>query len=265
MSGPDHGERAAPRRRRAAGPPSLAELPAASLAAVEEMLGHAFARPVLVQEALTHRSAAGGGRRSNERLEFLGDRVLGLTIAAWLVERYPREQEGALGRRLAHLVSQPVLAAIAEAAGLPGLLAVAPGEARAGVRQQASVIADAMEALLGALFLDAGLAPVQSFVRRHFEAAIAADPEPPKDAKTALQEWGQARGLGLPTYEILSQEGPAHAPHFVMRASLGGESREGAAGSRRAAEQVAAQSLLALLQTQKKPARQPREPGPIKP
>ncbi|MBU6498910.1 MAG: ribonuclease III, partial [Rhodospirillales bacterium] len=107
--------------------------------AAQAILGHAFARPALLAEALTHRSAAHGhgrkGAGSNERLEFVGDRVLGLLIAEWLAERYPEEQEGDLGRRLAQLVSQPVLAEIAESCGLPGLLSIAAGESRAGVRQ----------------------------------------------------------------------------------------------------------------------------------
>lgn len=227
-------------------------LPAAAIsddtrAAVEALLGHRFANPRLLQEALTHRSAAGSGFLSNERLEFLGDRVLGLSMAVWLTERYPQEAEGALGRRLAHLVSQPVLADIAESLGLPALLAVAPGEARAGVRRRASVLADAVEALLGALYLDAGLEPVHRFVRQHFMAAMKAEAEPPKDAKTALQEWGQARAMGLPVYEIAGQDGPSHAPRFVIRVVLGGHTATGEAGSRRAAEQLAAQTLLARM------------------
>ena len=225
------------------------EATAASAAAdVEIILDYHFREPRLLREALTHRSAAGSGRGSNERLEFLGDRVLGLAVAVWLVEQYPREQEGALGRRLAHLVSQPVLARIAEELGLPALLSVAPGEARAGVRRRASVLADAVEALLGAMFLDGGLEPVQRFVRARFAGTMIAETDPPKDAKTALQEWGQARALGLPVYEILSREGPSHAPLFVMSVSLGGEVEQGQAGNRRAAEQVAAQALLIRLQ-----------------
>jgi ribonuclease-3 len=174
--------------------------------------------------------------------------VLGLSVAVWLAEQYPNEQEGALGRRLAHLVSQPVLAEIAETLGLPALLSVAPGEARAGVRRRASVIADAVEALLGAVFLDAGLEPVQHFVRRNFAAAMLAEAEPPKDAKTGLQEWGQARALGLPAYDIVSREGPSHAPHFVVSVSLGDHAARGEGGSRRAAEQAAAQALLDQLE-----------------
>lgn len=216
------------------------------LAAAEAILGHHFTRPALLREALTHRSALHGRHRraSNERLEFMGDRVLGLLMAEWLAERFPDEQEGALGRRLAHLASQPVLAEIATALALPAALTVAPGEARAGVRKRATVLADAMEALIGALYLDAGLACARAFVRRAFEGAMAAQAEPPKDAKTALQEWAQGNGLPLPLYEIAGREGPPHAPVFEMRVRVGARSGTGRAGTKQAAEQVAAGELL---------------------
>lgn len=218
----------------------------------EAILGHRFARPDLLREALTHRSAAKPGRKgagSNERLEFVGDRVLGLLIAEWLAERFPNEQEGALGRRLAYLVSQPVLAAIAEHAGLPSLLEVAPGESRAGVRRRATVLADATEATLGALFLDGGIAAARRFVRRAWEHAMTEQAEPPKDAKTALQEWAQQRGHPLPRYEVAHREGPSHAPVFAIRVTVAGKTGTGTAGSKRAAEQEAADALLKALKS----------------
>jgi len=214
---------------------------------IEEILGHTFARQELLREALTHRSAVrrrGRGPASNERLEFMGDRVLGLLIAEWLVERYPREQEGELGRRLAHLVSQPVLAGVGETIGLGVALAVAPGEVKAGVRQRATVLADALEAALGALFLDGGLERARDFVRRAWAQAMDAQTEPPKDAKTALQEWAQKRGLELPDYRIASRAGPPHAPEFTVTVSVGGRQGVGTARNKRAAEQLAAQDLL---------------------
>ena len=219
------------------------------LGSAEAILGHQFRDPNLLREALTHRSAAQGRRRggSNERLEFMGDRVLGLLIAEWLAERFPREHEGDLGRRLAHLVSQPVLAAIAAGCGLPAVLAVAPGESRAGVRRRATVLADAMEAALGALYLDAGIAPARRFVRQAWEAAMLGQSAPPKDPKTALQEWAQARGHDLPAYQVVSREGPPHAPQFVVSVLVGAASGSGAAGTKRAAEQAAASALLASL------------------
>jgi ribonuclease-3 len=170
--------------------------------------------------------------------------VLGLLIAEWLADRYPAEQEGHLGRRLAHLVSQPVLAEIAERVGLPAVLTVAPGEARAGVRRRATVLADAMEAVLGALYLDGGLPAARRFVRNVWEATMEAQPAPPKDAKTGLQEWAQARGLGLPEYTLTAREGPPHAPVFLVTVSVGERTGSGSAGTKRAAEQDAARNLL---------------------
>jgi ribonuclease III len=221
----------------------------------EAILGHAFNRPDLLQEALTHRSAVQGrgyqGRvgthASNERLEFIGDRVLGLTMAEWLAERFPREQEGELGRRLAHLVSQPVLAGVADAVGLAAALSVSPGEARAGVAKRATVLADALEAALGALYLDGGLNVARDFVRRAWHDAMIEQTDPPKDAKTALQEWAQKRGKDLPAYEVTGRSGPPPAPEFTVTVTAGAFEAIGAAGSKRAAEQRAAEALLAQL------------------
>jgi ribonuclease-3 len=220
----------------------------------EAILGHAFKRPDLLQEALTHRSAAQGqgkgrGRAhaSNERLEFVGDRVLGLIMAEWLAERFPREQEGELGRRLAYLVSQPVLAGVAETIGLAAALSVSPGEAKAGVAKRATVLADALEAALGALYLDGGLGVARDFVRRAWNEAMTVQAEPPKDAKTALQEWAQKRGLELPAYEITGRSGPPHAPEFVVTVTVGASDANGIGGSKRAAEQLAAEALLQRL------------------
>ncbi|HTI81192.1 MAG TPA: ribonuclease III [Acetobacteraceae bacterium] len=223
-----------------------------STTSIESILGHTFARPELLREALTHRSAVHGhgrprGRGSNERMEFIGDRVLGLLIAEWLAERFPREQEGDLGRRLALLVSQPVLAEVAETIGLGEALSVSPGEAKAGVRRRATVLADALEAALGALYLDGGIEGSRAFVRRAWDPVMIRQEEPPKDAKTRLQEWVQKRGLGLPDYGVVSRAGPPHAPEFVVTVAAGGFAGTGTAGSKRAAEQLAAIELLRLL------------------
>ena len=219
---------------------------------IETILGHDFAHPELLREAMTHRSAVRGrgrphGKGSNERMEFVGDRVLGLLIAEWLAERFPHEQEGDLGRRLAVLVSQPVLAEVADTIGLGEVLSVAPGEAKAGVRRRATVLADALEAALGALYLDGGLERAREFVRGAWEGVMTRLETPPRDAKTMLQEWVQARGLGLPDYVVASRVGPPHAPEFAVRVSAGGVSGFGTAGSKRAAEQLAAHDLLRVL------------------
>ena len=223
------------------------------------LVGHDFARPDLLREALTHRSAVParigkGGRNlpatgagSNERLEFIGDRVLGLVIAEWLAERFPDEQEGALGPRLAHLVAQPTLAAIGEQLGLPALLAVAQSESKAGVRKLATVLADAMEALIGALYLDGGLDPARRFIRRAWAAVMEQMAIPPKDPKSALQEFVLGKGLALPHYELVSREGPSHDPMFLIAVTAGGARGEGRAGNKRAAERLAASDLLARL------------------
>jgi ribonuclease-3 len=136
-------------------------------------LGHEFANPALLKTALTHRSAA-TGTASNERLEFLGDRVLGLCIAEWLGERYPDEREGDLGKRLAALVAREALAPIAEAMGLAQAVRVPPAESRSGLRERANVLADALEALLGALFLDGGLPAARAVIRREWAALMEA-------------------------------------------------------------------------------------------
>jgi ribonuclease-3 len=228
-------------------------------AGAEAILGHVFQRPDLLREALTHRSAVHGkrlsrgrtapstGAGSNERLEFIGDRVLGLLIAEWLAERFPKEQEGQLGPRLAHLVSQPTIAAIADRLGLAAVLAVAPGEARAGVRKLATVLADATEALIGALYLDGGLDPARAFVRRAWEEAMGSHAAPPKDAKTALQEWLLGRGMKLPSYDLVARSGPAHDPSFMIAVEAAGARGEGTAGSKRVAERLAAEDLLRKL------------------
>jgi len=213
---------------------------------LDEILGYRFSRSDLPREALTHRSALQGKRSgggSNERLEFIGDRVLGLLIAEWLAERFPTEQEGDLGRRLASLVSQPILAHVADTIGLGEALSVAPGEAKAGVKRRATVLADALEAALGAIYLDGGLEPARNFVRRAWDAAMTGQEAPPKDAKTALQEWAQKRGLELPVYMITARSGPPHAPVFVVTVKVGDRSGEGTAGTKRAAEQLAAENL----------------------
>ena len=226
----------------------LTAAPAEAQALAQALLGHAFSRPELLSEALTHRSAAGAkGVGSNERLEFIGDRVLGLIVAEWLIERFPNEQEGKLGPRLAVLVSKSALAAVAEAHGMAEMISVAPGEAKRGVSGQANVLADALEALIGALYLDAGLAAVRDFIRRVMGDVMGSQGAPPKDPKTALQEWALKRALPLPDYTVVSQSGPSHAPSFVIRVSVGANNAEARAGAKRAAEQEAARMLLGML------------------
>jgi len=240
-----------------------------ALTAAQVVLGHDFARPDLLREALTHRSAAHDrhvkaghlkagqpktgqlraarpGSGSNERLEFVGDRVLGLLIAEWLAERFPDEQEGQLGPRHAQLVSRPVLAEIADAVGLAAVLAVAPNEARSGIRGLATVLSDALEAVIGALYLDGGLEAARRFVRAAWAPRMQAQQAPPKDPKTALQEWALGRGMALPAYHTEARSGPPHAPVFTIAVAVAGRDGigRGTAGNKREAERLAAQDLL---------------------
>ena len=213
-------------------------------------LGHAFAQPELLVQALTHRSAADPRRSqldSNERLEFLGDRVLALLIAEWLAERFPEEREGDLGKRLGVLVARDTLARVAEALDLAGVIRVPTSEGKAGLRERANVLADAVEALLGALYMDAGLPAARALVRREWEAHMGAEVKPPMSAKSRLQEYTLGRGLGLPEYRLVSTTGPSHQPIFVVAVAAAGREAEGLGESKRAAEQLAAEAWLAGL------------------
>lgn len=213
-------------------------------------LGHVFAQPELLTQALTHRSAADPKRSqldSNERLEFLGDRVLALLIAEWLAERFPNEREGDLGKRLGVLVARDTLTRVAESLGLATMLRVPISEGRAGLRERANVLADGVEALLGALYIDGGLPAARALVRREWEVQMGADPKPPMSAKSRLQEYTLGRGQGLPEYRLVSSSGPSHQPIFVVSVLAAGREAEGAGESKRAAEQLAAEAWLAGL------------------
>lgn len=216
-------------------------------------LGLAFRDPDLLVQALTHSSATGllpGGAQSNERLEFLGDRVLGLLMAEWLLDRFPGEAEGTLMRRFGKLVAADTLGDVAERIGLGAHLAVATDGLGPGIAARQNVRADALEAVLGALFLDGGLEAARPFFRRIFEPLMDSAPErPPLPAKSRLQEWLQGRGQPLPEYRVTSSSGPSHAPMFVVEVSAAGRSAEGAGETKRAAEQAAAEAWLAGIGT----------------
>jgi len=215
------------------------------LAALEEKLGHRFADPALLKRALTHASAA--STLSNERLEFLGDRVLGLVVAETLHARYPDESEGPLTVRLHALVRAEACAKVAEAVELPAYVHLA-GPGFDSHRARAAILSDVCEAVIAALYLDGGMAASRAFIKRHW-AEMLDDPglgAEMRDAKTRLQEWAQGRGLPPPAYRETARSGPAHAPHFVIEASVEGMAPEtGEGGSKREAEQDAAAKLLA--------------------
>jgi ribonuclease-3 len=217
------------------------------------ILGHRFSRPELLIEALTHASAVprsrdrgrGGAAQGYERLEFLGDRVLGLVVAEWLWRRFPDEAEGALTRRHTQLVRRETLAEVARGIGLSPVIIMSAGEDSARTRESAGILADVCEAVIAALYLDGGLEAAARFIHRQWERLIEADPTPPRDPKTALQEWVQARGRVLPRYETVRVEGPAHERRFTVSVTVAGMTPEAAAGSsKRAAEVAAAAALL---------------------
>jgi len=231
----------------------LLRLSDARLAALAKGIGHAFARPELAAEALTHRSALdrqpalkAAFPNGNERLEFLGDRVLSLAMANLLLRRFPHEREGELARRHNALVSAVVLGQIAESIGLGAHVVLGGSEKAADVKP--AILADAFEALLGAIFIDAGFAAAAGVVERVFEDRLSAQHTAPRDPKTELQEWAQARRLPLPAYREVGREGPVHAPVFVVDVAVKGqEPAQGRGGSKREAEQLAAAALLERL------------------
>jgi ribonuclease III len=234
------------------------------------IIGHDFTAPALLTEALTHPSAVvparGRGRgaqlgqsarRSYERLEFLGDRVLGLVVADLLWRRFPEESEGLLTRRLTHLVRQETLARVAVTIGLGRHLVLSRAEMAAGAGANPAILADACEAVIAAIYLDGGLEAAARFVGRFWEPLIDAMDGPPRDPKTALQEWAQARSLGLPLYRVVETRGPDHAPLFTIAASVaGGEAATATASAKRTAEAGAAAALLARLEEEVRNSRQ---------
>jgi ribonuclease-3 len=230
------------------------------LVALEQRLGYRFREPALLARALTHRSF---GADHNERLEFLGDAVLALAVASLLFERFSGSDEGDLTRVRAHLVREDSLHRAAITAGLPGVLRLSDGEARGGGAQRPSILADAMEAILGAVFVDGGFAPAAALVQRLFgEQIAAADTDQwSKDAKTELQEWLQARRLPVPAYRIAATFGEKHAQLFEVECAVPvlGLAHGGRGRSRRAAEQAAARSMLEALKASDRPGGPLRE------
>jgi ribonuclease-3 len=196
-----------------------------------------------IEPALTHSST--GTQANYERLEFVGDRVLGLVVAQMLYEFFPEESEGGLAKRHAALVQGKTLAQIAREIGLGDALILSDAERAAGGAENENILADGLEAVIGALYLDAGLETCARAVRQLWASRIDVLSEPPQDPKTALQEWAQGRGLPLPVYELIGREGPDHAPQFDVRATVKGFSPVQARGaSIRAAEKAAARQLL---------------------
>jgi len=214
---------------------------------LEATIGYHFTNARLLELALTHRSLTReGNAASNQRLEFLGDAVLGLVIADMLYALFPTEAEGDLSKRLVGLVNGEQLAVIAQTMQLGDYLNLSGGEADQGGRENPSNLEDALEALLGAVYLDGGFEAAKAVINRFWKDYATSLKSPPKDPKTTLQEWAQGRGLPLPEYVLISSDGPSHAPMFVVELRVAGVAPVRAeAGVKKIAERIAAEKLLA--------------------
>lgn len=216
---------------------------------LEKKIAYHFSNPALLQTALTHSSA--GQNYNYERLEFLGDRVLGLIVASLLYNTFPREPEGHLAKRLAALVQGPFLAKIAREINLGDHIQFSDSERSAGGAENDNILADVFEALVGALYLDGGFIPCEKLIHTLWDNHLHDMKAPPQHPKTTLQEWTQKQALGLPLYEVAGQDGPDHAPTFKIRLTIAdfdpviGEGR-----SRQEAEKKAAKAFLKKLQAQ---------------
>lgn len=217
-----------------------------ALATLETRIGYRFKDTGVLAQALTHASA-GAAAITNERLEFLGDRVLGLLAAEALMTRFPDSSEGDLAPRLNALVRKEACAAVARDLDLARYMRVSGSEGRGGAIKSA-ILADACEAVMAAVYLDGGIEAARNFFQSFWARALEEVDVLPRDAKSALQEWTQDRALGLPRYEQIARTGPDHQPEFTVRASVSGQGEvTGVGNSKRAAEQAAAAAFLVKL------------------
>jgi ribonuclease III len=219
---------------------------AAAVAALEARVGHRFADHKLIETALTHPSAANKGEAHYQRLEFLGDRVLGLAIADGLFRAFPKASEGEMSRQLAALVRKETCAEIAERIGLGDVARIAGAQNLPEGGRTTNILGDLCEALIGALYLDGGMEIAQRFIETEWRALIESGEGARRDPKTTLQEWAHAEGRGVPRYEIVDRRGPAHETIFRVSATVDGlEPETGEGRSRREAEKAAAMAILA--------------------
>lgn len=212
---------------------------------LERRIDYTFRRGELLRTALTHGSAATPTRSSYQRLEFLGDRVLGLIVAEMLVEEYPKATEGELSHRLGELVRKETCAEVATAVDLGSAIRLGGSRSPRSALLTINVLGDACEALIGAIYLDGGLEAARAFVESHWQERMRAAPGARRNPKAALQEWAQTRGLPVPSYAIVTKRGPDHEPHFEVEVSVQGLSPASGEGkTRRDAEFAAATAIL---------------------
>ncbi len=222
------------------------------LLAFSSRLGHRFAQPELLLRAVTHSSISSQTRPDNQRLEFLGDRVLGLAMAEALLTADKSASEGQLAPRFNALVRKETCADVAREIGLGDVLKLGRSEMMSGGRRKDALLGDALEAVIAAVFADAGFEAARDCVRRLWSTRITAVDADARDAKTSLQEWAQARGMSPPNYIELGREGPDHQPIFTVELRLeNGTTEVARSGTKRAAEQAAAKALLARMEAQK--------------
>ena len=211
---------------------------------LEKKIGYTFSDPFLLEKALTH-SSTENKEYDNERLEFLGDRVLGLSIADQLFTFFPEEEEGSLAKRHAGFVQQSDLVLVAQMLGLADHLKLSVGEIKSGGQMKEKILSDAMEALIGAIYLDGGFGVAHDFVKKFWGERLRLQISPPEDAKSRLQEWAQAKSIPLPKYTLINKSGTSHSPIFEMEVFVteGGKA-VATAKSKRAAEKSAALKML---------------------
>ncbi|MCK5555318.1 MAG: ribonuclease III [Alphaproteobacteria bacterium] len=211
---------------------------------LEKKISYTFSDPSLLEKSLTH-SSAGNKECDNERLEFLGDRVLGLSVADQLFTFFPKEEEGSLAKRHAGFVQQSDLVSVAQVLGLADHLKLSAGEMKSGGRMKEKILSDAVEALIGAIYLDGGFDASHNFIKKFWGERLRLQKSPPEDAKSKLQEWAQANALPLPEYKLAGKSGTDHAPIFEMEVLVEGVGKTiSTAASKRAAEKSAAIKML---------------------
>lgn len=228
--------------------PKMKRNSSSQIETLEAKIGHRFSDRALIERALTHASALPSARaatNSYQRLEFLGDRVLGLAIADMIVAAFPDADEGELARRLNHLVRRETCADVALELGLSDAMIIGDSEAQTGGRRKKALLGDICESVLGALYIDGGWEKARSFIERHWRQRMLSWGGSLRDAKTTLQEWAQGKGLDAPSYSVTDRSGPDHAPSFIVTASVNGvDDGTGSGSSKRVAEQAAAETIL---------------------
>lgn len=219
--------------------------PSRNLDELELRIGYRFRDRRLLSRALTHTSATANPAESYQRLEFLGDRVLALTVALMAYEAFPNAEEGELARRLNAMVKRETCAEVARKLELGPMLRLGSGEAQTGGRTRTAILGDVAEAVIAAIYLDGGFEPARDFVERNWRDAMLSARGPLRDAKTTLQEWVQGRGLPAPVYREVERTGPDHDPEFTIAVEIAGlAAGEGRGRSKREAEQNAATAVL---------------------